>query len=425
MNIKREDMRGAGLSKMEIREFLENAVRGRQLKKVLIIPPDFTRCHSGAGFITNMYYHFLTEQDCQVDILIAQGTHDPISREQFQKMYGDIPYEVMIPHRWREDTVSIGVVPGDYLSSITDGLWKEDLQVEVNRRVLDPSYDLILSVGQVVPHEVIGMANHAKNIFVGVGGQDMINKSHMLGAVLGLENIMGKDHSPVRKAFDYALEHFLQKIPLLFLLTVTTAPEGKILMHGIYMGDERKVLEDAIAKSQEKNIIFLDRGIKKCVVYLDPEEFKSTWVGNKAVYRTRMAIEDGGELLVLAPGVNCFGEDPGNDQVIRTYGYCGREKVLELFEKDELLQSHMGAAAHLIHGSSDGRFTITYAVEQISKEEIEKIHYQAIDYQDAAKKYDISKLQNGWNQMEDGEEIFFISNPALGLWIDKKRFEQR
>ena len=217
MNIKREDMRGAGLSEMEIREFLENAVRGRQLKKVLIIPPDFTRCHSGAGFITNMYYHFLTEQDCQVDILIAQGTHDPISREQFQKMYGDIPYEVMIPHRWREDTVSIGVVPGDYLSSITDGLWKEDLQVEVNRRVLDPSYDLILSVGQVVPHEVIGMANHAKNIFVGVGGQDMINKSHMLGAVLGLENIMGKDHSPVRKAFDYALEHFLQKIPLLFL----------------------------------------------------------------------------------------------------------------------------------------------------------------------------------------------------------------
>lgn len=242
----------------------------------------------------------------------------------------------------------------------------------------------------------------------------------MLGAVLGLEQIMGKDHSPVRQAFDYALKHFLKEVPLVFVLTVTTADGEEICTHGLYIGDERAVLEEAIAKSQEKNIRFLDKEIQKCVVYLDPREFQSTWVGNKAVYRTRMAMADGGELLILAPGVHCFGEDKTNDEIIRRYGYCGRKRVLELFEREELLKENMGAAAHLIHGSSDGRFTVTYAVKEISKEEIESVYFQAVDYDEAVRRYDVSRLKEGGNRMEDGEEIYFVRNPALGLWAAKK-----
>lgn len=424
MFVYKEAEKKSGLSRQEIRQFIWDFLEEKELRKVLIIPPDFTRCHSNGGFITNTCYHLLRARGCQVDVLIAQGTHEPISREQFREMYGDIPYEVMIPHRWREDTVVLGQVPAGYIRKVTDGLWTEGITVEVNKRVTDPSYDLVLSVGQVVPHEVIGMANHSKNIFVGVGGREMINKSHMLGAVVGLEKIMGKDHSPVRKVFDYSLEHFLNHVPLVFFLTVTTASQNQICTHGIYLGDERAALEQAIMKSQEKNINFLERGIKKCVVYLDPKEFQSTWVGNKAVYRTRMAMEDGGELLVLAPGIRCFGEDEDNDKVIRRYGYCGRKKILELFQKEDLLRDNMGAAAHLIHGSSDGRFQITYAVEKISEEEMRSVGYQAVDYQTAAKRYDVSRLRSGWNRLEDGEEIYFIPNPALGLWIDRGRFEK-
>lgn len=420
MNIYREAQGENGLTKEQIRQTLWRSLKGRKLNKVLIIPPDFTRLHSNGGFITNACYHFLRAQGCQVEVLIAQGTHEDISEEQFREMYGDIPYDIMIPHRWREDTVEIGEVPEKYLREITGGLWTQSLAVEVNKRVVDPSYDLILSVGQVVPHEVIGMANHSKNIFVGVGGREVINQSHMLGAVLGLEQIMGKDGSPVRQAFDYALRHFLREAPLLFVLTVTTADGEGICTHGLYIGDERAVLEEAIAKSQEKNINFLDREIQKCVVYLEPREFQSTWVGNKAVYRTRMAMADGGELLILAPGVRCFGEDETNDAIIRRYGYCGREKVLELFGTEKLLRENMGAAAHLIHGSSDGRFSVTYAVKEISKEEIENVHFQAVDYDAAAGRYDVSRLKDGWNQMEDGEEIYFVRNPALGLWAVKK-----
>ena len=116
---------------------------------------------------------------------------------------------------------------------------RSGFKVEINRRLLDPSYDLILSVGQVVPHEVIGMSNHAKNIFVGVGGSEMINRTHMVGAVYGMERMMGKDHTPVRKVFDYALEHFLPDKNIVFVLTVTTAPKDKICTHGLFIGRKR------------------------------------------------------------------------------------------------------------------------------------------------------------------------------------------
>ena len=413
----------AGLSRDEIAQAVTAALDAYHPRRVLILPPDFTRFHSNAGLITNICWHHLTDAGCAVDILPALGTHAPVSRTQAEKMFGDIPYDRFLVHNWRTDVVRLGEVPGSYIAELTDGLWDEPLSVEVNRRLLDPAYDLIISPGQVVPHEVIGMSNHAKNIFVGVGGSDMINKSHMVGAVYGMERMMGRDHTPVRKVFDYALEHYMQKVPLLWVLTVTTAPGGQIRTHGLFISEGRKGLEEAVKLAQEKNLDFVPP-LKKCVVYLTPSEFRTTWLGNKAVYRTRMAMADGGELIILAPGVERFGEDMTVDALIRKYGYKGRLNTLAAFEKpeNEDLRSNMGAAAHLIHGSSDGRFSITYCTKKISREEIEGVGFQWADYDEMARRYDPEKLTYGCNTMPDGEEIFFIPNPALGLWADKSKF---
>ena len=413
----------SGLQENELRSALEASIADRALKKVLIIPPDFTRFHSQAGRITQIYYQLLCARGVQVDILPALGTHEPVPQAQWKLMFGDIPYETMLVHDWRHDVVRIGEVPASYLEEITEGLWHDPLSVEVNQRIMDESYDLIISPGQVVPHEVIGMANHSKNLFVGVGGSDMINKSHMVGAVYGMERMMGKDHTPVRKIFDYALEHFLSERPILFVLTVCTAPQGESLLHGLFIGEGRACLTEAVKLAQEKNIDFVEHGIKKCVVYLDPSEFKSTWLGNKAVYRTRMAIADGGELIILAPGVTKFGEDSQVDKLIRKYGYRGRLHTLSEFSKPENqdLRDNMGAAAHLIHGSSDGRFSITYAVKDISQQEIEAVGFQAASYEDVTRKYNPDKLHYGYNTV-DGEEIYYIPNPALGLWINREKF---
>lgn len=418
--IKEKDNKG--LSKEEIRKAIEQSLDLKKLKKVLIVPPDFTRFYSNAGLITNIYYHLLVENNIEVDILPALGTHDVMTEAECLEMFGDIPYNKFIPHNWRDDVISIGKVSKEYLMEISEGLWDMPVDVQVNKLLMDESYDLILSIGQIVPHEVVGIANHSKNLLVGCGGKTIIDSSHMLGAVYGMERMMGKDHTPVRKMFDYAFNKFLGHRPILFVLTVTTAPKSEIITHGLYIGQLRKGFELGIEQVQKKNLDFLDRPIKKCVVYLEPKEFKSTWLGNKAVYRTRMAIADDGELLVLAPGVTKFGEDLEIDRLIRKYGYQGRLKTLELFKENQDLQENMSVAAHLIHGSSDDRFKITYAVKNITKEEIKSVNFEALDYDETIKKYNPDQLNPGWNTMDDGEEIYYIPNPGLGLWVDKNKF---
>lgn len=398
----------------ELLDALKKSLEGKNLKKVLILPPDYTRMYSGAGRITRMYYNLLKDS-CEVDIMPALGTHEPMTKEECTAFFSDdVPFSKILVHNWKTDVVKIGEVPAEFVSEVSEGLVNTKIDVEVNKRLLE-DYDLIISVGQVVPHEVVGMANYSKNIFVGCGGNSMINSSHMLGAFYGLERIMGKDFSPVRKVFDYAEENFLKNIPLMYVLTVTTNEGDKTLLHDVYIGRKRELFEMAVKRSQEINLIYTKKPLKKVVVYLDPREFKSTWLGNKAVYRTRLAIETGGELVILAPGVKKFGEDSENDRLIRKFGYVGREKVLELVKTEDELKQNLSVAAHLIHGSSDGRFGVTYCTKLLSKEEVESVNFKYMPYDEVEEKYNPAELKDGFNTV-DGEEIYYISNPALGLW---------
>ena len=408
----------AGLTDAEMKEALQKSLEGKNLKKVLILPPDFTRMYSYAGRLTAMYYELLSPT-CEVDIMPALGTHVPMTEEEWLAFFGEgVPFSKMIVHNWRTDVVKLGEVPASFVSEVSEGLVNNGIDVEVNKRLTDKSYDLIISIGQVVPHEVVGMANYSKNIFVGCGGSSMINSSHMLGAFYGMERVMGRDFSPVRRVFDYAEENFLKDIPLLYVLTATTNKGDAVTVHGLYIGRERSNFEAAVKESQRVNLTHVPARMEKVVVYLDPREFKSTWLGNKAIYRTRMAMADGGELIVLAPGVAHFGEDDENDRLIRKYGYVGRENVLSLVadEKNADLKGNLSVAAHLIHGSSDGRFTIRYATKHLTEEEVKAANFAYAPYDEMAKKYDPQKLTDGWNDV-DGEKIFYISNPALGLWV--------
>jgi nickel-dependent lactate racemase len=411
----------AGISDAKLAAAIEeSAADCGDVRKLLLIVPDFTRYHSNGGRIANLYYHLFKDK-CQVDLLVALGTHVSMTPEECEAMYGDIPYQRFTMHNWRIGIKRLGVVPGEFVADLSEGLMDTPIDVEVNGKLWE-DYDLILSIGQVVPHEVVGMANHSKNIFVGCGGSSMINSSHILGAFYGLERMMGRDHSPVRKVFDYAAERYLRDLPLHYVLTVTTAPDGIIHTHGLYIGRERGFFEEAVSQAQQKNLTFVDAPPKKVVVFLDGGEFKSTWLGNKGIYRTRMAIADGGELVVLAPGVDKFGEDPGIDGLIRKYGYAGREAVIALCREREDLRDNLSAAAHLIHGSSDGRFSITYCTRLLTRAEIEGVHFNYRPYDEAAAQYDPGKLSPGFNTLPSGEEIYYIPNPALGLWVDRSRF---
>ena len=388
-------------------------------KKVLVIPPDFTRYHSRAGELTQNCYEYYGER--LTDILPALGTHFKMTDAEIEKMFSGVPLSLFRIHNWRDDVVTVGVVPGEYVKEVSENAVDYPIPIQVNRMLLEGSYDLILSIGQVVPHEVIGMANFNKNIFIGVGGADCINKSHFIGATYGMERIMGRALGPVRKVLNYASEHFTADMPIVYLQTVIAEGVDGLQMRGLYIGDDFECFDKAAKLSLETNFRMMDREMKKVVVYLDPEEFRSTWLGNKSVYRTRMAIADEGELIVLAPGLHQFGEDPVNDQVIRKYGYVNTPQVLQLVNENEDLQNNLGVAAHLIHGSSEGRFKITYCPGQLTRAEIESVGFQYADLTEMMNKYNPDKLIDGWN-IVDGEEIYYISNPALGLWAYRERF---
>ena len=408
-----------GISGEQLEKMMDDLiVQYPNAKKVLIIPPDYTRCYSYAGEITQILYKKLS-QSAEVDVIPALGTHMAMNEEEMQKFFGDVvPRERIIVHHWQTDTVCLGYVPAEVCSEISDGLFPEQIDVEVNHLLVDGGYDLILSVGQVVPHEVVGMANYSKNIFVGTGGREMINKSHMLSAICGMEKALGVTDSPARKVYDYAQQHFIDgKLPLVYLQTVTTRENEILKLHGLYIGDSRKPFELAAELAQKLNIVHVERRAKKVVTYLDPEELKTTWVGNKGIYRTRMTVADGGELIVLAPGVIAFGENEEMDKMTRKYGYTGTEHILELYRQG-VFEGRLMSAAHLMQGSSEGRFTITYATkpENLSKEEIESVGYQWADYNEITKRYNPETLKEGWNVLPDGEEVYFVGTPALGLW---------
>lgn len=408
-----------GISMEQLDQILDELlVQYPEAKKVLIIPPDYTRCYSYAGEITQLLYKKLAAT-AKIDVMPALGTHMAMNEEEMQKFFGDVvPRDAILVHHWQTDTVCLGYVPAEFCSEISEGLFPEQIDVEVNHLLVDGGYDLILSVGQVVPHEVVGMANYSKNIFVGTGGREMINKSHMLSAICGMEKALGIIDSPARKVYDYAQQHFIDgKLPLVYLQTVTTRENEVLKLHGLYIGDSRKPFEKAAELAQKLNIVHVERRAKKVVTYLDPEELKTTWVGNKGIYRTRMTVEDGGELIVLAPGVIAFGENEEMDKMTRAYGYTGTEHILELYRQGAF-EGRLMSAAHLIQGSTEGRFTVTYATkpENLSQAEIESVGYQWANYDEITRRYDPQTLKEGWNMLPDGEEIYFVGTPALGLW---------
>jgi hypothetical protein len=198
---------------------------------------------------------------------------------------------------------------------------------------------------------------------------------------------------------------------------------GETVIRGIFIGDDRECFEQAAALSLEINFRLIDAPIRKCVVYLDPSEFKSTWLGNKSIYRTRMALADGGELVVLAPGLERFGEDATIDRLIRKYGYAGTPSVLDAVQSEGDLKQSLTTAAHLIHGSTEGRFTVTYCPGKLSRQEIEDVYFRYADLGTMLERYNPDTLRDGFNTLADGEEIYYISNPALGLWAHRGHFE--
>jgi len=408
------------LSPQQLQGLLEEALaKLGPRNRVLAIPPDLSREHSRAGDLTNYAWQYYGDRLNAV--LPALGTHTALRPDQIVRMFGNVPQELFRVHNWRTDVETLGEVPAEFIREQSEGKLSYAWPAQVNRLVSRGGFDLILSIGQVVPHEVIGVANYTKNILIGTGGRESINRSHYLGAVYGMERIMGRAENPVRAVLNYASDHFLRHLPIFYVLTVVARrADGKLAVRGLYIGDDSECFHLAAALSLKVNFEIVEEPIRKALVYLDPHEFHSTWIGNKAVYRTRMALADGADLIILAPGVREFGEDKTIDALIRKHGYRGTPATLAAVAGDAELANELGAAAHLIHASSEGRFNIVWCPGHLTRDEIESVGFRYADLSQTLERYRPDKLAHGYNTV-DGEEIFFVANPGLGLWAHRSR----
>jgi nickel-dependent lactate racemase len=416
----------AEISKDEMKSLVLNSASEclkricKKPKKVLLLPPDITRAHSGAGWITEMLYDYFA-QTADVYVIPTLGQHMPHTIEQNEWMFGSIPENKILKHNWRTDGKRLGIIPAGYVEKITRGKANWEIPISINKTVLEEAWDLIINVGHVVPHEVLGFANHNKNYFIGLGGKETICASHMAAACYGIENNLGSLVTPLRHCYNKAENEFLGHLPDVYIQVVMAYnPEGNLVHTGFYCGDDMDTYLLAAQQSMKENINIVPP-LKKVVAIMQGDEFYSTWVANKAIYRTRKAMADGGELVIIAPGLKRFGEQDDVDKIIRKYGYSGTPEVMRHWKKNEDLQDLTHATAHLIHGSSEGRFKITYAPGHLSKEEIESVNFNYLDYDKALEMYNPEKLENGYNTLPGGEEIFFISTPSAGLWTTKEK----
>ena len=394
--------------------------------RVLLLPPDITRAHAGVGWMTEHFYNLLTAQGADVHLIPTLGQHVPHTPEDNRWMFGAVPEERIHVHDWKSGVTHVGTVPAEFVREQTGGAVDWEIPIDLNTMTVTQEWDLIINIGHVVPHEVLGFANHNKNYFIGLGGKRLLGASHMASAVYGIENNLGNLIAPVRHCFNYAEEHFLGDLKDVYFQVVMDYDDNGELVHtGVYVGDDLDTYLDAAKASKEQNITAFDEPVDKIVAVMQADEFRATWVANKAVYRTRMAIADGGELLVIAPGVERFGEQPEVDQLIRKYGYLSQSEVLDLYKTEADMQDIPHGTAHLVHGSSEGRFTITYAPGALSREDIESVGYQYLSLEDALERYNPEVMKDGWNEMPDGERVFYISTPSAGLWATKEKLGDR
>jgi carbohydrate kinase (thermoresistant glucokinase family) len=403
-------------------------------RRILLVPPDHTRLYSRAGEITALLFERLERDGYEVGVLPALGTHTEMTPEDVHLLFGDaIPYARILHHRWKTDLVRLGEIGAAEIEVLSRGRITEPIPVEVDAQLLN-NWDLVISVGQVVPHEVIGMANFTKNIVIGLGGAPTVHRSHFLGAVSDMETLMGRADGPVRHVVDAAFDRFIApKVKVLWVLTVMEDTAGGVVQRGLFVGSGKSsetggaAYRAAAALSVQCNVDVVDREFTRVACWLDPNEFRTTWLGNKAIYRTRMAIADHGELIVLAPGVTHFGEDQAIDVLIRHHGYHGTPATLAALHTDADIAASLGAAAHLIHGSSEGRFTITYCTDPttggLSREEVEGVGFGWRSLPEELAHLGINPTSTAGPQLDcDGIPFDYIANPALGLWATPTRF---
>ncbi|HKS08553.1 MAG TPA: lactate racemase domain-containing protein [Pyrinomonadaceae bacterium] len=335
----------------KVREALDVIKPG---ERVLAIIPDKTRDDN-----TDLLFPIATEflAQCGVaafDALVAQGTHPPMSREQKLAKIGATSFAGrLFDHRWDvpEELTTLGELSAETVRELTGGLIEHAVSVSINKLLAPGVYDVVVLFGATVPHEVAGFAGGAKYFFPGVAGPELTHTTHWLGALAGIENIIGEVETPTRKLIEAAADLIPARVISLNSV-VSRDANGELVTYALFTGDFREAFRRAAEVSRQVHIRYTDRKYQTVVALLDPH-YDEMWVGGKASYKLGAIIEDGGELIIYAPHLTKISETHG--ALIERYGYAPLEVVRDMLGASAELRENLCIAAHLVHVSYAGR----------------------------------------------------------------------
>jgi nickel-dependent lactate racemase len=346
------------MSAADLRQIARDALRAIPPDaRVLAVIPDKTRDDNTDRLFPIVSQELAGRRAARFDALVAQGTHPPMSDAEKRAKIGAGTAEMPIlgeifDHHWDRpsELTTLGTLTAAEISALTGGLMSTDVPVQLNRRLAPGSYDYILVLGAVVPHEVAGFAGGAKYFFPGVAGPELTHLTHWLGALASIENVIGRIETPTRHVIEAAADRVTT--PVIGFTSVSTRDGDGLHTHALYTGGLRETVRQAAAVSAQVHIRYTGRRYKRAVALLD-EHYDELWVGGKASYKLGGIIEDGGELIIYAPHLKGISTTHG--AMIEKYGYAPLERVREMVEGSDELRANLCVAAHLAHVSYAGR----------------------------------------------------------------------
>ncbi|HEY8412429.1 MAG TPA: lactate racemase domain-containing protein [Pyrinomonadaceae bacterium] len=350
-----EVLTSSGLDVAALTEIIHQALDVVQPgEHVLAIIPDKTR-DDNTHLLFPVAAEFLARRGvASFDALVAQGTHPPMSESQKRAKIGAADFAGhLYDHRWDEpdELITLGELNAETVRQLTGGLIDRAVPVSINKLLAPGIYDTVLVFGATVPHEVAGFAGGAKYFFPGVAGPELTHTTHWLGALAGIENIIGQVDTPTRSLIEAAADLIPARIISLNTV-VSREGDGELMTYALFTGDIREAFRRAAAVSREVHIRYTGRKYKRVIALLDPH-YDELWVGGKASYKLGAIIEEGGELIVYAPHLTKLSETHG--ALIEKYGYAPLESVRDMLGVSEELRENLCIAAHLAHVAYAGR----------------------------------------------------------------------
>jgi nickel-dependent lactate racemase len=378
-----------GLSDTEVRKILAEGLGRLDLKgrRVLVVIPDGTRT-APIGLLFGLLGDVLGSKVKALDYLIALGTHPPMDDAAKSRLLdnpvvdGKAGRSRIFNHRWESpDTfATLGTIPASEVAAETDGMLEMDIDVRLNRLVGDEdgntTYDHILVCGPVFPHEVAGFSGGNKYFVPGVAGQEVIDATHWVGALVTSQSIIGVRETPVRRLIDRAASFIPTPRSLIALVM-----HGQNL-HGIFMGGMEEAWRAATELSAELDIVWVDQPFKR-VLSVMPEMYDDLWTGAKGMYKLEPAIADNGEVVIYAPHITEVSYVHGHyiDQI----GYHVRDYFTAQWDRFRHIpwgvlahSTHLRGGGTFIHGVEKARIRVTLATG-IPRERCEAIGLGYLD----------------------------------------------